>query len=143
MEGGQMKGLTSALLALSIASAGCGVRSVTTDINPTVSRAPTCDEGIEVYKSRADVPYDYYELAFVTAKGNSIYTTDGQLLNVIRKRAAEVGANAVIANPVQQSSSTVKVLGEAIGAKSATSQATALAIYMPQDSSRVTVKCGR
>jgi hypothetical protein len=44
---------------------------------------------------------------------------------------------------VQQSSSTVKVLGEAIGAKSATSQATALAIYMPQDSSRVTVKCGR
>ncbi|HEY8164981.1 MAG TPA: hypothetical protein VIF83_05435 [Gemmatimonadaceae bacterium] len=138
-----MNRLTGALVAaLSLASAGCGVRSVTTDINRSVTRSPTCDEAIEVYKTRSEVPYDYYELAFVTAKGNSLYTTDGQLLNVIRKRAAEVGANAVIANPVQQSTSTVKVIGEAIGAKSATSQATALAIYMPADSSRVTVKCG-
>jgi hypothetical protein len=138
-----MKRLTSALIVgMSFAFAGCGVRSVTTDVNPSFSRSPTCDEAIVVYKDRAEVPYDYYELAFISAKGNSIYTTDGQLLNAIRKRAAEVGANAVIANPVQQSASTVKVIGEAIGAKSATSQATALAIYMPQDSSRVTIKCG-
>ncbi len=139
-----MRRLAGALVvALSMTSAGCGVRSVTTDINPSFSRGPTCAAAIEVYKSRADVPYDYYELAFITAKGNSIYTTDGQLVSVIRKRAAEVGANAVIANPVQQSTATVKVLGEAIGAKSATSQATALAIYMPADSSRVMVKCGK
>jgi hypothetical protein len=48
----------------------------------------------------------------------------------------------VIVNPVEQSKSTIKVLGEAIGTKSATQKATALAIYMPADQGRVVTACG-
>jgi serine acetyltransferase len=53
-----------------------------------------------------------------------------------------VGANAVVINPVTQSKSTVKVLGEAVGAKSATQKASALAIYMPGDAARTRTACG-
>ena len=88
------------------------------------------------------MPYDYYELAWIEAEGNSVWTTDNQLQTQIRNGAAKVGANAVIINPVQQSKQTVKVLGEAIGAKSATQKASALAIYMPGDAARVTTACG-
>jgi hypothetical protein len=136
-----IKGVTLAC-ALAVGAACAGVKKTTTDINPSMSRAPTCAAAIAVYNSRSDVPYDYYELAWIEAEGNSVWTTDNQLQQQIRNGAAKVGANAVIVNPVEQSKSAVKVLGEAIGAKSATQRATALAIYMPRDAARVRTACG-
>ena len=136
-----IKGLSLAV-ALAVGSACAGVRKTTTDVNPNVNRAPTCAAAIAVYNSRADVPYDYYELAWIQAEGNSVWTTDNQLQTQIRNGAAKVGANAVIINPVEQNKSTVKILGEVIGSSSATQKASALAIYMPQDAPRVRTACG-
>jgi hypothetical protein len=140
MTGKITKGLALAC-ALAVGTA-CGVKKTTTDISPAMARAPTCAAAIAVYNSRTDVPFDYHELAWIEAEGNSVWTTDNQLQTQIRNGAAKVGANAVIINPVQQSTSTVKVIGEAIGAKSATARATALAIYMPGDAARVRTACG-
>jgi len=128
--------------ALAAGSACAGVKKTTTDINPRMNRAPTCANAIAVYNSRADVPHDYYELAWIQASGNSVWTSDNQLQTQIRNGAAKVGANAVIVNPVQASKSTVKVLGEAIGTNSATAKASALAIYMPGEAARVRAACG-
>jgi hypothetical protein len=128
--------------ALAVGSACAGVKKTTTDLNPSVSRPATCAAAIAVYNSRADVPYDYYELAWIQASGNSVWTTSNQLQTQIRNGAAKVGANAVIVNPVVKSKSTVKILGEAVGANSATAKATALAIYMPGDAARVRQACG-
>jgi hypothetical protein len=128
--------------ALAVGSACAGVKKTTTDINPAINRRATCANAIAVYNSRADVPYDYYELAWIEASGNSVWTTDNQLQTQIRNGAAKVGANAVIVNPVTQAKSTVKVLGEAIGANSATQKASALAIWMPGDAARVRLACG-
>jgi hypothetical protein len=128
--------------AVTLGSACAGVRKTTTDLNPSINRPATCAAAIAVYNSRADVPYDYYELAWIQAEGNSVWTTDNQLQQQIRNGAAKVGANAVIVNPVSQSKSTVKVLGEAIGTSSATQRATALAVWMPGDAARVRQACG-
>ena len=128
--------------ALAAAAACSGIRKTTTPINPARERAPTCAAAIAVYNSRADVPYDYYEVAWIQASGNSVWTTDNQLQTQIRNGAAKEGANAVIVNPVTQSRSTVKILGEAVGANSATQKASALAIYMPRDAARVRSACG-
>jgi hypothetical protein len=128
--------------ALAVGSACAGIKKTTTDLNPSVSRPSTCAAAIAVYNSRADVPYDYYELAWIQASGNSVWTTDNQLQTQIRNGAAKVGANAVIVNPVVQAKSTVKILGEAVGANSATAKASALAIYMPGDAARVRQACG-
>lgn len=127
---------------LAVGSACAGVKKTTTDLNPSVSRPATCAAAIAVFNSRAVVPYDYYELAWIQATGNSVWTTNNQLQTQIRNGAAKVGANAVIVNPVVQSKSTVKILGEAVGANSATAKATALAIYMPGDAARVRQACG-
>lgn len=136
-----LKGITlSGMIAL---TAACGVKSTTTDVNPAIERAPTCAAAIASYATRAEVPYDYYELAWVEAEGNSVWTTDNQLRQEIREGAAKVGANAVILNPVTQSKSGIKVLGEAVGSKSATAKASGLAIYMPADQGRVTLACGK
>jgi hypothetical protein len=131
---------TTLLLA---ASAACGVKSSTTDISPSMSRSPTCENAVEVYPSRADVPSDYYELAWIEAEGNSVWTTDTQMRDVMRKRAAEAGANGLIANVVQSNKTGVNVLGEAVGAKSATAKASGLAVWIPAASDRARLACGR
>ena len=136
--------LKTATVALAIlAASACGVRKTTTDISPSISRAPTCEDAIVTYASRSDVPSDYYELAYIEAEGNSVYTTDNKLQENIRNAAAKVGATAVIANPVEQAKTTVKILGEAVAANSATQKASALAIYQPSERDRVVATCGK
>ena len=136
--------ITTAVLGLALAAtAACGVKKKTTDVSPRMSFAPTCENAIVTYNGRADVASDYYEVAWVEASGNSVYTTDNKLQEEIRTAAAKVGASAVIVNPVDQSKEGVKVLGEAVGAKSATAKASALAIYEPRDRDRVVATCGK
>ena len=141
-----MKNMTLKAIPLAlalVASAACGVKKQTTDISPTITRAATCEDAIVTYASRSDVNSDYYELAWLEAQGNSVYTTDNKLAENIRNAAAKVGATAVIVNPVSQSKETVKVLGEAVMSSSATQKVGALAIYEPKERDRVVATCGK
>jgi hypothetical protein len=136
--------ITTLGLALALAAtAACGVKKKTTDVSPRLSFAPTCENAIVTYNGRGDVQSDYYEVAWIEATGNSVYTTDNKLAEEIRDGAAKVGASAVIVNPVDQDKTGVKVLGEAVGAKSATAHATALAIYEPREADRIRATCGK
>jgi hypothetical protein len=130
------------VLAGLLATTACGVKSRTTDVSPGMARNPTCENAIVVFDSRADVPSSYYELAWIEVEGNSVWTTDRQMTDKMKKRAAEVGANGLIANPVQQNKTGVNVLGEAIGARSATARASGLAIWIPGASDRTMLACG-
>ena len=130
-------------LAFVLVGACTGVKKSVTPISPAFQASPTCPAAINTYASRAEVPSDYYEVAWVEAECNSVYTTDNQLQEQVKNAAAKAGASAVIVNPVEQAKTTVKILGEALGAKSATQKATALAIYLPADRDRVVQACGK
>lgn len=132
----------SAVIALALATGACAVKTKSTDISPSISRNPTCENAVEVYNSRAEVPNSYYELAWITAEGNSVWTTDAQLRSEMRKRAAQSGANGIIVNPVSQNKTGVNVLGEAVGANTATQRASGLAIWMPAGADRTRLACG-
>lgn len=131
------------LLAGVVALSACGVRTKTTDLNPAMSRTPTCDEAIDTYVSRGQVPSDYYEVAWIAGEGNSVYTSDGKIVAQVKKKAAEAGANAIIVNDFKESGSNAKVIGAALGANSADAKVSALAIYLPAEANRVTLKCGK
>ena len=130
------------LALAAVASTACGVRTKTTSVSP-MTRAATCDEAVDVYTSRATVPHDYYELAWISAEGNSVYTSDNKIVSQVRKKAADVGANAIIVNDFKETGSTTKVMGAALGDNSADAKVSALAIYMPAEADRVTLKCGK
>lgn len=136
------KGWALPLVIAALAASACGVRTKTTDISP-ITRAATCDEAVDVYTSRGAVLHDYYELAWISAEGNSVYTTEGKIVDQIRKKAADVGANAIIVNDFATAGSTTKVIGAAVGANTADTKTSALAIYMPAEAPRVTLKCGK
>jgi len=62
----------------------CGTRSRVVATNPALSLAPTCTDAVAAFADRDHVPYDYYEVALVTAEGNSVYTGNGDLLKAMR-----------------------------------------------------------
>ena len=134
--------LRSATVGLMLATAACGVKTQSTDVSPGISRNPTCANAIEIYNSRADVPSSYYELAWIQAEGNSVWTTDAQMRSEMQKRAAQAGANGLIVNDVSQNKSGVNVLGEAVGARTATARSSGLAIWMPAGADRTRLACG-
>jgi hypothetical protein len=94
-----------------------------------------------VFPSTDKVPYDYYEVAFITAEGNSVYSGNGDLLKSVRNQAAGLGANGVVVDSLGATHATVKILGAAVGTHDAERKARALAIWMPSDTARVREAC--
>ncbi len=122
---------------------GCGTRAHIDATNPVLALAPTCPNAVPVYASNAHVPYDYYEVALISAEGNSVYTGNGDVLKSVRNEAAKAGANGVVVESLRATHATVKILGAAVGGKDADRKARAIAIWMPSDTARVRKACGR
>src|SRR5437016_5645777 len=129
-----------ASVTLLLAMTACGARSHIVARKPALTLVPTCADAVPVYSSDK-VPYDYYEVALITAEGNSVYTGNGDLLKSVRNQAAGVGANGVVLDSFGASHATVKVLGAAIGSNDAERKARAVAIWMPSDTARVREAC--
>jgi hypothetical protein len=119
----------------------CGAHSHIVARNSALTLAPTCADAVPVYPDRDHVPYDYYEVALISAEGNSVYNGNGDLLKTVRNEAAGVGANGVVLDSLRATHATVKVLGAAIGSGDAERKAQAVAIWMPSDTARVREAC--
>lgn len=134
---------TVARLTIVIAVTACGTQTRIVATNPALSLAPTCTDAVAVYADRDHVPYDYYEVALVTAEGNSVYTGNGDLLKAMRSKAAPLGANGLVINTLGATHATVKVIGAAVGGSDAERKGQAIAIWMPSDTVRVREACGK
>jgi len=121
----------------------CATRSTVQPTAASRSFSPVCVEGVAVYDDFTSVPSDYYEVAYITAEQNAVYTDKGQMVTVMRKRAGEQGGNAVVVNSVSNTKNGVKLLGAALGQNSAERQGKAAAIFIPADSMRVKNACGK
>jgi hypothetical protein len=128
---------------LLLALAACGTRAGIVATNPALSLSPTCADAVRVYPDREHVPYDYYEVALITAKGNSVYTGNGDLLKAMRNKSASVGANGLVINSLGATHATVKIIGAAVGGNDAERKGQAIAIWMPSDTARVREACGK
>ena len=119
----------------------CGARAHIVARNPALTLAPTCANAVPVYASSDKVPYDYYEVAMITARANSVYNGNGDILESVRNQAARAGANGVVIDSLGTTHATVKVLGAALGGHEAERRASAIAIWMPSDTARVREAC--
>jgi hypothetical protein len=132
-----------ASFALLVTLVACGTQTRIVATNSALSLSPTCADAVAVYADRDHVPYDYYEVALVTAKGNSVYTGNGDLLKAMRSKVAPLGANGLIINSLGATHATVKVIGAAVGGSDAERKGHAIAIWMPSDTVRVREACGK
>jgi hypothetical protein len=130
------------VFSLICALTACGTRARVVATNPGLSLAPTCGNAVRVFADNGQVPYDYYEVALITAEGNSVYNSNGDLLKSIRNHAARVGANGIVVDALGATHATVKIVGAALGSNDAERKGRAIAIWMPSDTARVREACG-
>lgn len=133
------QGLAAAGLAL--VSAACATGIDITRTTPQHQFAPTCEAGITVLDSRGRITSDYYEIAYITAEGNAVWTDNEDLVKRMKQSAAEVGATAIVADVSGPSATAAQVLGAAIGTGDAQRHGSALAIHQPSEIARVRAAC--
>ncbi len=128
--------------AAAVAVAACTGIKVRNTV-PQHSFAPTCAEAVTVYQSFKEVPNNYYEVALITAEGNSVWTDDDEMVQRMRQRAATVGANGMVVDAIGTSATTVQLIGAALGTGDADRKGRAVAIHMPTHVARARAACQR
>ena len=107
----------------------------------SVRREPVCAEAVMLYTSANEVRAAFQPLGVVTYTDQSRLDNEAALMNLVRRKAAQMGATGVILPSPQ---SDVEQLHRvfAMVAGSATEPGNrSVAIYVPEDSARVRVTC--
>ncbi|HEY6088327.1 MAG TPA: hypothetical protein VD771_00930 [Gemmatimonadaceae bacterium] len=109
-------------------------------IDPTVHLARTCPSAIKLYTTPDKVGRPYREVALLNAKGESNWSDEGDMIDSMRDKAAEVGANGIILSRIDEPSALTKVIGQ-VAKTGSQRKGNALAIYVPSDSISTTTVC--
>lgn len=122
--------LRIAAIAAVMTAVACGGIKVS-NTKPQHTFAPTCLEAVTIYENYSQVPSNYYEISLITAEGNAIWTADSTMVRKMKQRAAAVGANGMVADPLATSATAVQLIGAALGTGDADRKGRAVAIHMP------------
>lgn len=133
-----MKSLLSVTAAV-ILSGAC-VSTNASLIDPTVRLARTCPEGIKLYTTPDRVGQPYREVALLNAKGESNWSDEEDMIESMRNKAAEIGANGIILSGIDEPSALTKVIGQ-VAKTGSQRKGKALAIYVPSDSTNTATAC--
>jgi hypothetical protein len=109
-------------------------------IDPSVHRARTCPAGIKLYTTPDRVGQPYREVAILNAKGESNWSDEEDMIESMRDKAAEIGANGIILSGIDEPSALTKVIGQ-VAKTGSQRKGKALAIYVPSDSTNTATAC--
>ena len=109
-------------------------------LDVTQKFAPLCPDGAKVFSDTSKVGKPYQEVALLNSKGESGSTSEEGMIKSQRKKAAELGANGIILGGFQEPKAGTKIIGALLGT-GAERKGSALAIYIPGDSTRVKAAC--
>lgn len=126
-------------LSLIAGIAGC-VSTNATVLDPSIKLARTCPDAVRLFTTPARVASPYREVALLHSTGESGWSNEEQMMESMRDKAAEVGANGIILENIDEPSALTKVIG-AVAKTGTTRKGKALAIYIPADSTSGAALC--
>lgn len=135
-----MRFARSLLPAAAVVSGAC-TRTNVTPLNLQASYARTCPEAIVVYTSTDRVRGEYDEIALLNSSGSTDWTSERGMVTSMRKKAADVGATAIVLNHIQEPSAGAKIAAAVLAPGSAARTGRSVAIFQATDSSRVRGVC--
>jgi len=128
------------LCAFAAAVLGACVSTNAALIDPTVHLARTCPSAIRLYTTPDRVGHPYREVAILNAKGESNWSNEEDMIESMRDKAAEVGANGIILSGIDEPSALTKVIGQ-VAKTGSQRKGKALAIYVASDSATTATVC--
>ena len=123
-----MKGIITALV-ITLTLAGCVTTNASMLGTATASRPVTLPQNVALYRTAEQVPGKYEEVALLNSAGDSGFTNEAKMFESMKKKAGEVGANAVILDALSEPSGGAKVAAAIFGV-SAQRKGKAVAIYV-------------
>ena len=119
-----------ALLLLLAMLAGC-VRTYVTPLGAPATRPPVSADSVLVYRTAEQVPGKFVEVAELTADGGTV-AAGGKLLTALKKRAGELGANAILllSSETPKSASVTSGYSHVADIESGSYRTKVVAIYM-------------
>lgn len=122
-----------------VALSGCVSTNATLlDVAPSAKRAPLPADQVRIYRLASQVPGRYDELALINSQGAHSVTNEKKMLESMRKKAGELGANGLILEGIVEPSAGAKVAATVFGV-SAERKGKAVAIYVHADTVRPSV----
>jgi hypothetical protein len=86
-------------------------------------------EQVVIYRSAEQVPGRYEEVAILHSEGEASWTNEEGMYKSMRKKAGEMGANAIVLDAVSEPSAGAKIAGAFFGT-GAERKGKAIAIYV-------------
>ena len=120
--------------------AGACVQTNTAVLGNAPSRAPVAPEMVVLYRTAAQVPGKYQEVALLYSEGTTGWTNEAGMLKSMRTKAGALGANGVILDAISEPSAALKVIASVVGT-GAERKGKAIAIFVPSDTARVGAAC--
>jgi len=119
----------AAVLLISFTLAAC-VTTRAVKLGTSISRSSVYWKDVLVYRSAAQVPGKYEEIALLSATGDSSWTSEETMWNSMKKKAGALGANAIILDATSEPSAGAKVAAAFLLGKGAERKGKAIAIYV-------------
>lgn len=122
-----MKG-QALLVIMMLGVAGC-VTTNATMLGTAAKRTALSPDSVAIYRTAAQVPGKYEEVALLNSKGPATMTNEPGMFESMKQKAAEVGANAIILDSISEPSAGAKIAGAFLG-YAPERQGKAIAIYV-------------
>lgn len=117
-------------VAFFVLLSGCVTASVTQLDN--TQRKPLTPEEVTIYLEEEDIPGDFDKVAVIDLSGASGWTDEEQIYEKAREEAAEIGANGVLFDNIEEAGTGEQVASALFGTGSDT-DAKMIAIYVHED----------
>lgn len=121
-----------AALAGALLLAGC-VSVNATRLGPATARPPVPAEEVAIYRTADQIPGRYEEVALLNASGDASMTNESQLFRAMRRKAGQLGANAIILDAVSEPGAGTRVAAAVLGV-GVDRRGKAVAVYVLPDS---------
>jgi uncharacterized lipoprotein YajG len=107
------KNYAMGLLAI-VMLAGC-ISTNAVQLGQPAQYAPVNPDSVQVFLKEEDVKADFDKVAIINAEGNYTVATDEKMIDAMKKRAAKMGANAIIIGEFKDPSTVEKIADAVVG----------------------------
>lgn len=96
---------------LAICVSGC-VTTTATLLDPTVQYDPVDPNEVRIFLSEEELAeYEFVRVAIISSAGDATYTSRTGMIESMRKKAAEMGANAILMPSIYEPGAEAEIAG--------------------------------
>jgi hypothetical protein len=103
----------------------------------TAGRPPVPWDKVLVFRSAADVPGKYEEVALIESSADTMWTTKAGMWKSMKKKAGGLGCNAIILDAESEPKAGTKILAAALLGTGAERRGKAIGIYIYPDETAI------